>query len=124
MLRLLAALLLALPATAQDFDPDGPFRAGEGFGTPATCDTLADWIDRAPDTGGRISMTVDGAITASDFDGALAYLVMCPAGGVQVMCVTYEPRDPSPEIVRFAGGYARVGERQVMLDPCLVYPAD
>ena len=124
MRPVLAALSLALPSTAQSFDPDGPFRPGEGFGAPATCDTLGDWIDRAPDTGARVSMTVDGAITASEFDGALAYLVMCPAGGVQVMCVTYDPRAPSPEVVRFAGGYARVGDRQVMLDPCLVYPVD
>ena len=49
-------------ATTPEFDPEGPFRQGEGFGPPATCATLPDWIDRVPDYDGRISMTVTGRI--------------------------------------------------------------
>ncbi|MFN3211344.1 MAG: hypothetical protein ACE369_20590, partial [Roseovarius sp.] len=52
---ILAATLLAAPAARAepDFDEEGPFRPGEGFGRPATCATMPDWIDRAPDYHGR-----------------------------------------------------------------------
>lgn len=106
------------------FDEDGPFRSGEDFGTPATCETIGDWIDRAPDYDGRVTMVMKGSITESQWDGALAYLIMCEPKDIQIMCVTYAAREASSEIVLFAGGYRRVGERQIMLDPCLVYPAD
>ena len=114
------ALAVAQPA----FEEDGPFREAEGFGTPANCETIDEWIDRVPDYDGRITMVVEGSIEESHWDGALAYLVMCKPGGIQVMCVTYAERKPSPEIVLFAGGYRRVSKRQIMLDPCLVYPVD
>ncbi|WP_102106954.1 hypothetical protein [Oceaniglobus roseus] len=105
-----------------EFDPEGPFRQGEGFGTPATCDTLGDWIDRVPDYDGRISMTIRGVLRDSEWDGVLAYLLMCGEEQVQVLCVTYYPAELTGETVLLAGGYMRVGERQVMLDPCLAYP--
>ncbi len=117
--------LIALPAFAQPVFEDGsPFRQGEGFGTPATCGTIREWVDRVPDYDGRISMVIEGAIDESHWDGALAYLIMCDDGPIQVMCVTYEERPASSEPVLFAGGYNRVGETQVMLDPCLPYPVD
>ncbi|KAB2756840.1 hypothetical protein ACRRRS_20940 [Brucella anthropi] len=106
------------------FEQDGPFREAEGFGTPATCQTIDDWINRVPDYDGRITMVIKGAIEESHWDGALAYLVMCKPEGIQVMCVTYAEREASPKSVLFAGGYSRVGERQIVLDPCLVYPLD
>ena len=124
----LAAIALCTTCTlaiAQPvFEEDGPFRIAEGFGTPATCETVANWIERVPDYDGSITMVVKGAIEESHWDGALAYLIMCKPGDIQVMCVTYAERKPSPEIVLFAGGYSRVSERQIMLDPCLVYPVD
>ncbi len=102
-------------------DPASPFRAGEGYADEAaTCETLGRWIDRAPTGDERISMTVRGALSHVETDGTLAYLIMCPDGGVQVMCVTYETNGLKPgDEVTFGGGYARVGERQIMLDPCL-----
>ena len=117
-------LLLASGAQprAQDCcDPASPFREGEGYAEePATCETLAGWVERAPQVNARITMSVRGALSAVESDGALAYLVMCEEPGVQVMCVTYETNGMQPgDVVLFAGGYSRVGEKQVMLDPCL-----
>ncbi|APE42638.1 hypothetical protein BOO69_03785 [Sulfitobacter alexandrii] len=119
-------LAVCIGAAAQElaFEEDGPFRPGEGFGTPATCETMPDWIDRAPDIGGRISMVIEGPITQSHWDGALAYLIMCDPQEVQVMCVTYYPQEVTGEPVQFAGGYNRAGERQIVLDPCLTYPVE
>jgi hypothetical protein len=122
---LILFLMLATAARAEpEFDLEGPFRQGEGFGTPATCETIGNWIDRVPDYDGRISMVIEGVIVHSQWDGALAYLIMCDPGGIQVMCVTYYPEEVTGEPVLFAGGYARVGEDQVMLDPCMTYPVD
>ena len=45
---------------------------------------------------------------------------MCAPPGVQVMCVTYSTNGlEAGDVVLFGGGYRRVGERQIMLDPCL-----
>ncbi|WP_157994807.1 hypothetical protein [Paracoccus tegillarcae] len=66
-------------------------------------------------------MTMKGEIIESHWDGALAYLVMCPAKGVQVMCATYYPEEVTGDTIMFAGGYARYGEQPVVLDPCLSY---
>jgi len=120
----LPALLLMSPAPllAQECcDPGGPFRAGEAYADePATCETIGDWIERAPEVDRRITLTMSGALSAVESDGVLAYLIMCPEAGVQVMCVAYSTNDMQPgDVVTFAGGYARVGEKQVMLDPCL-----
>lgn len=120
------SLALLLAATGQPHaqdccDPAGPFRPGEGYADqPATCETIGGWVDRAPQVDARITMTVRGALSAVESDGALAYLVMCAEPGVRVLCVTYSTNDMRPgDVVLFAGGYARVGEKQVMLDPCL-----
>jgi hypothetical protein len=119
----LAALLAAAnPSLAQECcDPAGPFRPGEGYAEePATCETIAGWVERAPQVDARISMTIRGALSHVETDGALAYLIMCEEGGMQVMCVTYDTNGmEAGDVVLFAGGYARVGEKQVMLDPCL-----
>ena len=124
MLILTTALTFGGTATAQPvFDEDGPFRMGEGFGTPATCQTIGDWIDRVPDYDGRISMVIEGPIRESHWDGALAYLIMCDPAEVQVMCITYYEQPVSDQPVMFAGGYVRAGEAQIVLDPCLTYPA-
>lgn len=106
------------------FDQDGPFGLGEDTGPPATCETIGTWIDRVPDYDGRISMAMKGQLVESHWDGTLAYLIMCPAEGVQVMCVTYHPEEVNGETILLAGGYNRYGETQVVLDPCLVFPAE
>lgn len=122
-LALLAAVLLsAFPAQAEECcDPAGPFQPGEAYAEkPATCETIGNWIGRAPDVDQRITLTVSGALSAVESDGVLAYLIMCPEPGVQIMCVAYNTNGMQPgDVVMFAGGYARVGEKQVMLDPCL-----
>lgn len=123
----IAAILCALTAgaaSAQADDccgPASPFRLGEAYAEqPASCETLRRWAEAAPDIEGRVTMTVRGRLAAVETDGTLAYLVMCEEPGTQVMCVTYETNGMQPgETVLFAGGYARVGETQVMLDPCL-----
>ena len=124
VLALALSLLLAASAVsaAQECcDPAGPFRLGEGYADqPATCETLRDWVERAPQLDARITMSVRGALSAVESDGALAYLVMCAEPDVRVLCVTYSTNDMQPgDVVLFAGGYSRVGDKQVMLDPCL-----
>ena len=101
--------------------PDSPFVLGEAYPeTPATCVTVNDWINKSPDYDGRVSFSIVGKLVATEWDGALAYLIMCEAGGVQVLCVTYSKDGKEVgDTVLFGGGYSRVGERQIMLDPCL-----
>jgi len=127
--RVLRASLLAVPlamstvpAPAQECcDPAGPFRKGEAYADePATCETIGDWIDRVPAYDGRLTMSIRGTLSAVETDGTLAYLVMCEAPGVRVLCVTYSTNDMQPgDVVLFGGGYAPVDESRVMLDPCL-----
>ncbi len=109
------------PRAEECCDPAGPFRPGEGYAeTPATCETIGGWAERAPEVDARISLTVRGKLVHVESDGALAYLIMCEEGGMQVMCVTYQTNGMQPgDEVLFGGGYSRVGEKQVMLDPCL-----
>lgn len=105
---------------------DSPFVLGEAYPeVPATCDTVGHWIDKAPDIDARVSFAIVGKLTMVEWDGALAYLVMCQESQVQVLCVTYsrDGRDVG-DTVLFGGGFARAGERQIMLDPCLAGPAN
>lgn len=120
VVSMLVGLASQAPA-AECCDPESPFRAAEGYpDIPASCETAPHWIEHAPEPDGRITFAIRGEIVAMEWDGALAYLVMCDEAAVQVMCVTYsrEGREIG-ETVLFAGGYMRVGERQIMLDPCL-----
>jgi hypothetical protein len=106
--------------------PDSPFRMGEAYpDRPATCETARYWIDRAPVTDARVSFAIRGKLVAAEWDGALAYLVMCEEADVQVLCVTYskDGKDVG-DAVLFGGGYSRAGERRIMLDPCLASPVE
>lgn len=107
-------------------EPDSPYRLGEAYpDILATCDTVNYWIDHAPRIDARITMGIEGVLSAVEWDGTLAYLIMCEEPGVQVMCVTYskEGREIGEKVV-FGGGYVRAGERRIMLDPCLASPAE
>jgi hypothetical protein len=106
---------------AEQTRPDSPYRRGEAYAdVPATCETVNYWIDHPMDFDGRVTMTVSGKLTAVEWDGVLAYLVMCEEPGVQVMCVTYSKENRNiGDTVLFGGGFQRVGDRQIMLDPCL-----
>ena len=123
-LALIASSPAALPAhsLAEAWRaPGSPFTIGEAFPeTPATCETVKYWIDKAPRIDARVSFAIVGELVAAEWDGALAYLVMCEEDGVQVMCVTYsvEGREVGDTVV-FGGGYIPAGERRIMLDPCL-----
>ena len=65
--------MFSVPTHAEPvFDEDGPFGPGEAVGSPATCETMPDRIERAPDYDGRISMAIEGTIVSSEWDGALA----------------------------------------------------
>lgn len=128
MKRLAAALAVAVfvlssaPSRAQEWRrSDSPYRMGEEYAeVPATCETIGRWIDHAPKTDDRFSLTMVGRLVSVDWDGALAYLVACEEPGVQVMCVTYSAEGRSVgETVTIAGGFVRVDERRIMLDPCL-----
>lgn len=123
-----AALSFAPPAAALEpwQTPDSPFVLGEAYPeTPATCTTIEHWIDKAPAIAARVSFAIVGTLTAVEWDGTLAYLVMCEESQVQVLCVTYSRDGRSVgETVLFAGGYSRAGERRIMLDPCLAGPPD
>jgi hypothetical protein len=100
---------------------DSPFTLGEAYPeVAATCETVKYWIDHAPDTEDRVSFAIRGELVAAEWDGALAYLIICDEADVQVLCVTYSKDDRDVgDTVLFGGGYSRVGERQIMLDPCL-----
>ncbi len=117
-------MLIAAPSflPAQEWrDPGSPFELGEAYpDNPATCETMKYWIDHAPRIDDRVSLAIRGELVSVEWDGVLAYLVMCDEAAVQVMCVTYsrDGRDVG-DTVLFGGGYSRVGERQIMLDPCL-----
>lgn len=119
----LAAAAIALPAIASEAccDPKGPFREGEaGADIPATCENLAYWAQKAPDTTERISMVVTGRISGVHSDGVLAYLEMCEAKGLRAVCITYSTNGMRVgEIVTFAGGFGGASEQWVKLDPCL-----
>jgi hypothetical protein len=123
-LPIVTAALLSVVSTLRAencCDPKGPFTLGEEYPEePATCETIKYWADRAPRTEDRISLGITGKLKAVKFDGTLAYLLMCEPPGVQVMCVTYSTNGlEAGDVVLFGGGYRRVGERQIMLDPCL-----
>lgn len=117
-----ATFVAMLSTSAQEWTrPDSPFVIGEAYPeVPATCETVKYWIDHAPETSDRVSFAIKGELVHSEFDGALAYLIMCDEAEVQVLCVAYSNDDRNVgDTVLFGGGYSRVGERQIMLDPCL-----
>lgn len=105
-------------------DPESPFRAGEAYPeTLATCETIGQWADRAPTTDNRITLGIKGQLTGVHTDGVLAYLLMCEPSQVQVMCATYSANDLARgDVVVFGGGYSRLDDHHVVLDPCLAAP--
>ncbi|WP_244412750.1 hypothetical protein [Ancylobacter novellus] len=121
---LVSALVLSAQSSAADSsccDPASPFRPGEAYPeTLAGCDTLRRWADAAPRTDNRITLGIKGRLTGIHTDGVMAYLLMCEPADVQVMCVTYSANDLSRgDVVVFGGGYSRLDDHHVVLDPCL-----
>lgn len=129
-LVIVVATLLSGLSEASSTEPwqarDSPFTLGEAFPeTPANCESVKHWADKAPTIDDRVSFAIIGKLIEIEWDGTLAYLIMCPETDIQVMCVTYSKEGRIVgDSVTFAGGYNRVGERGIMLDPCLASPAD
>lgn len=128
MMRLTAILATVIVAYTQSaamaaewHKPDSPYRMGEAYpDVPATCETAKHWIEHAPQTDDRVSFAIIGELVQIEWDGVLAYLIMCNEADVQVMCVTYSKDGHEVgDSVLFGGGYSRVDERRIMLDPCL-----
>lgn len=121
----ISALLIALfclPAQADSLaSPDGPFTTDHALPqTPATCETLPGWLDKAPAATGRINLTIRGEVRASRWGGAYAYLFMCTDAPVQVVCITNEPHEMiAGQETLLAGGFTGAADGQVVLDPCL-----
>ena len=119
---ILTIFIVGTPASSSDCcDPKSPFREGEGHTEfPASCENLAHWIARAPRTSNRVSMLVQGKLSAVHWNGVLAYLEMCNPKGSRVVCVTYATNGmQAGDVVSFAGGYASGSQEWVVLDPCL-----
>ena len=111
-----AFALVLLPAVSlrakECCDPAGPFRPGEAYAEePATCETIGRWIGRAPEADRRITFTARGALSAVESDGVLAYLIMCPEPGVQVMCVANNTNGMKPGEVVTLPAVIRVSAR-------------
>ena len=121
-----AAALLAALSPAASFASD-PFAERPAFSygeeparSAARCGDLRAMSAGLPPLDQRISLTVAGELTAIQTDGALWYLVMCASPDVRVLCVTYQSNDMKRgDAVLFRGGYSRIDEDHVALDPCL-----
>jgi hypothetical protein len=121
---LLGAIALLAPGAALANDPLAgrpAFSYGEEAArSAARCGDLRAMSAGLPPLEQRVSLTISGELTAIQTDGALWYLVMCASPDVRVLCVTYESNDMKRgDPVLFRGGYSRVDEDHVALDPCL-----
>jgi hypothetical protein len=120
---LVASTVLAPRATLADDPLAGrpAFSYGEEAArAPARCPDLRAMAAGLPALAQRISLTIVGEVTAIQSDGALWYVVMCASPDVRVLCVTYQSNDMKRgDPVLFRGGYSRVDDDHVALDPCL-----
>ena len=118
-----ACLLVASPVVAQDdlFASRPAFSPAERPArTPATCADLAGQLAGLDTPATRIDLSIAGALTLVQTDGALWYLAVCSSPGVRVLCITYEGNGMrSGDAVVLRGGYNRQDEMHVVLDPCL-----
>jgi len=120
-----AALLAALASSASFANDPLAGRPAFSYGeeparAAARCGDLRAMSAGLPPLQQRTSLTVAGALTAIQTDGALWYLVMCASPDVRVLCVTYQSNEMKRgDPVLFRGGYSRIDEDHVALDPCL-----
>ncbi|WP_274423933.1 hypothetical protein [Chelativorans sp. YIM 93263] len=116
----LALFHLAIGPTAAGAQTT-PFANGDQMpDMTATCEDLGYWIEQLPNSDHRIDMAVAGPLAAVEFDGALAYLVVCPADGPQALCITYSTNGMEPgEHIKMSGGTQRIASNKIILDPCL-----
>jgi len=115
-----AALLLLAQLATDDLLKDRPaFSLGDQPAPgSAECDTIRRMSVGLDKPDHRIDLTIAGVLTTVRTDGALWYLLMCR--DVRVMCVTYESNDmQAGDPVIFKGGYNRLDDNHIMLDPCM-----
>jgi len=117
----LAFLLVQLAAT--DILKDRPaFSLGDQPAlSSARCDDIRKMSAGLQRPEHRIDLTITGELTTVRSDGALWYLLMCR--DVRVLCVTYESNDmKAGDRVVMKGGYNRLDDKHILLDPCLANP--
>lgn len=120
MKQLVAALVIAQLATGDDLFKDRPaFSLGDQPAqSSAECRSIRGMSAGLPKTDQRIDLSITGELTTVRSDGALWYLLMCQ--DVRVLCVTYEQNGmKAGDRVTFKGGYNRLDDKHIMLDPCL-----
>ena len=120
-----AALVAALASSASFASDPLAERPAFSYGeeparSVARCGDVRAMSAGLPPLEQRISLTLAGELKAIQTDGALWYLVMCASPDVRVLCVTYQSNDMKRgDPVLFRGGYSRIDEDHVALDPCL-----
>ena len=126
ILAIALSVALAPPVSAEEefFASRPAFSAAEQAARePATCGDLEPQL-QGSDPSTRVDLSIVGALTLVQTDGALWYLAVCSDPGVRVMCVTYAGNGMRiGDRVLFRGGYNRQDQTHVVLDPCLASPA-
>ena len=91
----------------------------------AKCGELRVALRDLPELERRIDLWVEGNAVGIETDGALWYVVLCPAPDIRVLCVTYERNEMKVgDHVQARGAYSRRDDNHVLLDPCLAGPPD
>jgi len=120
MKQLVAALVVAQLAAGDDIFKDRPaFSWGDQPAeSSAECQNVRRMSAGLPKTDQRIDLSITGELTMVRTGGALWYLLMCQ--DLRVLCVTYEQNGKKAgDRVTFKGGYNRLDDNHVMLDPYL-----
>lgn len=96
----------------------------EGIAIASTCQDLRRLTENLDaEVEGRVELSVHGALTMAEFDGALAYFAVCAAPDPQVLCVAYglNGLEIGDTVILNGGlgGYKRPDPDHILLDPCL-----
>lgn len=123
MKQLVLALLLVQLSTDDVLKDRPAFSLGDQPAqSSAQCDSIRKMSEGLGRPDFRIDLSITGELMSVRSDGALWYLLMCR--DVRVLCVTYESNDmKAGDRVVMKGGYNRLDDNHVMLDPCLASAA-
>jgi hypothetical protein len=127
-LALFAASWAADPTKAEAAGPDE--LAADGNSNPKlvlSCGDLRRSLDAMSDVDqSKIELSVSGALSMVEFDGALAYLGTCEPPAPRVLCIAYGTNglDIGDVVVLSGGlgGYSRPDTNHILLNPCLPSP--
>lgn len=127
-LALLAATWGAEPGKAQGARPaETPTGGDSNPKLSLSCGDLRQSLDgmSTPDQA-KLELSVVGALTMVEFDGALAYLGACAPPAPRVLCIAYGTNglEIGDKVVLSGGlgGYARPDADHILLNPCLPSP--